>query len=324
MIKLLKSIIKIILLIVFLVCVMTGIDYYRMYHGEIPIFNTSYYNSRTRTQTYKGVFYVATREYYASIREPLEDSRKLRFYLFSFSLPIPEIRKKQEVSFQVETKEQDVCGESSVLYYADLDKKVYLYCLDDISINDQGKKDSLFNLLSKDNGIIDKTLNHMDFMGIYLDQSTLMFQSGRDNISNNGLKIFQCNSFYVNDIYIGPKSMAFHDDFCTYKDDDFKFIYDVVDESPESIQPVVDANGKEIPEVFFEDDKYRYEFEVPKSAYVFVTTPAVRGKDATKTPLLVALSYGLVTIEDLEEKGLKFNKIDKAKELDELLNAQQG
>ena len=321
--KLLKSIIKLILLAIFLICVMTGIDYYRMMHGEVPVFNQSFYNSKTRTQTYKGIIYVATREYFSSTREPLNESDNLRFYIFSFPLPLPKLEKKVESSFKIETEEKKNCSDGAVLYYADLDKKVYLYCISDIQVMEEGKKDTLFNYLSKDNSIIDKTLNHMDLLGIYNDQTTLMFQASNDSFTNLGLTIYQCNSFNVNDVYIGPLTMGFHDDFCVYKDDDFKFIYTISDETPDGITEVVDENGNVIPEVFYEDEVYRYEFKVPKSSYVFIKTPAVRGKAETKTPLLTALSSGLVTIEEVEKKGLQFDKIDKAKELEELQKAQE-
>ena len=188
---------------------------------------------------------------------------------------------------------------------------------------EEGKKDTLFNYLSKDNSIIDKTLNHMDLLGIYNDQTTLMFQASNDSFTNLGLTIYQCNSFNVNDVYIGPLTMGFHDDFCVYKDDDFKFIYTISDETPDGITEVVDENGNVIPEVFYEDEVYRYEFKVPKSSYVFIKTPEVRGKAETKTPLLTALSSGLVTIEEVEKKGLQFDKIDKAIELEELQKAQE-
>lgn len=321
--KLLKSIIKLTLFILFLICVMTGIDYYRMVHGKVPIFNQSYYNSKTRTQTYKGIFYVATREYFSSTREPLNESSNLRFYIFSFALPLPSLEKKMDSSFQIETKEKEGCSSEAVLYYADLDQKIYLYCISDIQVIENEKKDTLFNLLSKGNGIMNKILDHMDLLGIYDDQTTLMFQSNNDSITNLGLTAFQCNSLNVNDIYIGPLTMGFHDDFCTYKDDDFSFIYTVSDETPDGVVEVVDEEGNIIPEVFYEDEIYRYEFQVPKSSYVFIKTPAVRGKDETKTPLLTALSTGMVTIEDVEKKGLEFQKIDKAKELEELQKAQE-
>ncbi len=310
--RLFKSIFKIIFLVLFIIALMTGIDYYRMRIGEVPVFNNTYYSSKTRVQVYKGIFYTANRVYYGSPREPLEDSSNIHFYLFSsFLLPLPEIEKTKEVDFQIVSTQEKECLEASKLYYADLNQKVYLYCISDIDVIQKQKKESLSSLLASDSLIINNIEDSMSFLGIEKDGSTMTFQADEGDLAALGLKLYQCNSFQVNDVYIGPKSMEFQPDFCTYKDDDFSFIYEIADETPEGIVPVVDELGNTIFETFFEDQLYWYQFDIPKSSYVFITTPAVRGKEATRTPLINALNTGLVTIQDLEDKGLQFEKIAK-------------
>lgn len=304
--KLFKGIVKLVFFIVFVLFVMTGIDYYRMRNGLVPIFNNSNYNSKTRIQTYKGVFYEATRQYFASVREPLEESSDIHFYLFTFPLPLPSLKKDVDNSYQIKSEEVSNCSQGSYLYYADLNQKVYFYCISGLTIKDNGKT---INTVSSD--VIDRLKDKMDFMGLLKDQTTMYFQLEEGDVSPLGLSLYQCNSFNVNDVYIGPKNMTFNDDFCTYKDDDFKFIYTIVDETPDNIQEVVDEEGNVIFETFYEDDIYYYQFNVPKSGYIFVETPEVRGKAATKTPLSVALSTGLITIKDLEEKGITFDSVKK-------------
>ena len=133
--------------------------------------------------------------------------------------------------------------------------------------------------------------------------------------TSSGIRIFQCNGLYIPDVYIGPIDMTLQPDFCTYKDDDFSFIYELVDETPNTLKPMIGPDGKEIPEVFYENEKYRYEFSLPKSNYVFILTPAIRGRDEVRTPIKEALNNHLVTIEEVEQKGLSFTKIDKEEEL---------
>ena len=122
------------------------------------------------------------------------------------------------------------------------------------------------------------------------------------------------NDTNINDVYIGPINMSFQSDFCTFKDDDFKYIY-TIEEIPKA--EVIPAEGEvqviedDVKEIFFEDDNYKYEFNETKSDRVFIVIPSVRGREEKKIALKDALNNKLVTIEELENKGLKFNKIDK-------------
>ena len=51
-----------------------------------------------------------------------------------------------------------------------------------------------------------------------------------------------------------------------------------------------------------------------KSEYVFVTTPALRGKPQVDIPIKDALINNLVTIEEAQKRGLKCNVINKEEE----------
>lgn len=305
-----KRIFKIIITILLIGIITGGLDYLRMTSGDIPIFNVNSYDSQKRIQTYNGMLYKATRKVRASINEPLVDSNSMKFYiLYKYSIKIPKQYKEIEMDYTIETKEIKDCKEQAKLYYADLEHKVYTYCLDTIKIKEE-KVTELSDFLKSDKTFIEDISAKLGYSGIYTDNTTLMFESLNDDYTNNGLSMYRCNKENITDIYIGPKNMTFQNDFCTYKNDDIKFIFEIEEEKHENVT-VVDENTQT--EVLFEDETYRYELEEGKSDYIFITTPEVRGKQATRTNIKDILQNGTLTIDDLIEKGLVVNKIDKRK-----------
>ena len=108
-----------------------------------------------------------------------------------------------------------------------------------------------------------------------------MYRTIDDTFSNNEISLYRCNTDDVKDIYIAPYGIEMKDDFCVYK------------------------------EIFYEDDNYTYEFDEKKSDRIFVTAPAVRLSLEKKYTLKEVLDQNLLTIDELENKGLKFNKIAK-------------
>ena len=311
MLKAIKNVLIVIILLGFLTA---GIDYVRMNSGEAPIFNISSYDQTSNIQTYRGLFYVAERKVKASIKEPLVDSRDMQYKILVFDLNVPRKFNTKE-TFTVETKVTKNCHEQAKLYYADLKIKVYTYCLDSININDGSKTKDLSSYLKKDHKIIDDIDNNLDFTGIYKDKTTLMFQNKKDDFTNNGLTMYRCNEENINDIYFAPQDTAFMSDFCTLKDDDLKYVFEIEDKS-EKPEPELDEEGKEkeIPkETFYSDEKYDYQFEYTKSDQVYIINPAIRGRTEKRYKVKEVLNNKLLTIEDLKEKGLKFEKVAKNK-----------
>lgn len=290
-----------------------GIDYSRMNSGEVPLFNLSSYNQKTNIQNYRGLFYIAERKVKASTKEPLVDSTNMKFKILVFDVNVPR-KFNTTNTFTVETKETKDCDGKSILYYADMKIKVYTYCLDSINIK-EGKSESLASILKKDISIIDDIDNKLDFYGVYKDNSTLEFHDKKDEFTNNGLSMYRCNKENINDVYIAPKDTTFKDDFCTYKDDDLKFLFKIEDNSVKP-EPELDEEGKEkeIPkETFYSDEEYDYQFEYKKSDQVFIVHPAVRGRDERKYNIKEVLQNKMLTIDDLKSKGLKFEKVAKNK-----------
>jgi hypothetical protein len=121
---------------------------------------------------------------------------------------------------------------------------------------------------------------------------------------DNSIKIYHCSN---NDIYIGNSDLEFMDDFCTDKDDDLKFLFEIKDESTD----IELTDGEEI---FYEDDKYTYSFDKVKSDYIYIIVPKNRDRDEKKIKLKDALNNKLLSIDDLEKKGLNFTKKEKNKE----------
>ena len=282
------KLIFIIILCVFLIAIGTGvIDYFRMTHGKLPIFNVSSYDSIKKKQVFQGMLYRASRKVRASDNESLSDSSNYKFKLLTFDLFIPNQSINENIEYNFITKNDDACA--SNLYYADLNKKVYTYCLSSVMVNDK----ELLSYFKKDKNIIDNIENTIDYTGLY-NNTTMIFKG--DNI-----KMYHCRN---NDVYIGNIDMEFQDDFCTEKDDDLKFIFEIKEETK-------DVELKDEEEVFFEDENYKYTFDKVKSDYIFITTPENRGREAKKISLKEVLNNKLLSIDDLEEKGLSFKKVNK-------------
>lgn len=308
------TIIKVLIIFVLFGVLSAGIDYYRMKSGNVPIFNLKKYEKSTRIQTFRGIFYKAERKITTSEEESLVDSSNMKFSILIFNLNVPKKFKDIEMPYSIETKEIENCSEKAKLYYADKDIKIYTYCLSEIKIKKDNKTTKLIDNLKKDNDIINDIDSKLTYLGLYEDQSTLMFDS-TDDFTNNGLTMYRCHEPLINDVYIGPKNMKFQSDFCTYKEDDFKFMWELKEEEVE-IPSTPEVEPKK--EVIFEDETYRYELKKNNITY-FVITPAVRGAEEKRYPLKQIIQNKMLSLEELTTKGLKYNKIDKKKEQEELL-----
>lgn len=311
-----KLIRNVILLVILFGFGTAGIDYYRMTKGFVPIFNRSYYYSQGRIQEYRGLFYKAERHITSSTRESLEDSKDIQFQLFQLKYKIPSTKKNDTIEYTLDVQKSEMCSGTSLLYYADLDVKVYTYCIDDIQIKGKNQG-TLSEKLSSDKDFLQDLYSRLSYQGLLLDGKTQFFNSN-ETFAKEGVTLYRCNDGFIQDVYITPLGTSIQPDFCTYKDDDFMFIYEVVDEFTGEV------SDDSVPEVLYEDDTYRYEFDTYKSPFVFVTTPAVRGKVETKTPIRTVLDSGILTIDQLIDRGLVINKVDKAKEAEELLKAQES
>lgn len=311
----LKAIKNVLVIIIMLGFLSAGIDYVRMNSGDVPIFNISSYDQTSSIETFRGLFYIAQRKVKASVNEPLVDSSDMQYKILIFDLKVPRKFNSAD-TFTLETKVIDNCHDRSVLYFANTKIKVYTYCLESINITDGGKTKDLLSYLEKDHKIIDDIDNKLDFTGIYKDKTTLMFQAKNDEFTNNRLTMYRCNKEYINDVYLAPNDTPFMSEFCTLKDDDFKFVFEIEDKS-EKPEPELDEEGKEkeIPkETFYSDEEYDYVFDYSKSDQIYIINPAIRGRAERRYKLKEILDKKMLTIEELEKKGLKFEKVKKTTE----------
>ena len=290
--KILKTIIKVIIIIFLYAIVSAVIDYSRIKDNKKPIFTTSQYDKQTRVQTYQGLLYSINRKIYSLPEEPIEDSKNITYSTLLFKEKI-KIKKKELSKNEIKYIQEESCTESKLIF-ADKTNKIYYYCINNLKLITP-KETIDFDIKIKDNNkYLNKLINSIPFTGLYNDNKTEIYR-------NNDLKVFKCQN---NNYYITTPNNDFQEDFCTVKDDDFKFLFEIVEET-ENIELLKEK------EVFYEDEEYTYEFDEAKSNYIYLVT---EGKDtipSKKINIKTALENKLITITDLEEKGLKFNKNKK-------------
>ena len=181
MLKLIRNL----LIIVILFGVGTaGADYARMTTGNVPLFNISSYQSKERIQSYRGLFYQGSRRVTVSPDEPLVDSSDITFTVLFWDINVPRSYKEVQEEFTVETKESTECGQSK-LVYADLNIKVYTYCLDEINIVKSDKTVSLFDYMTEHPDLVEDIDYHMGYMGLLNDNKTLLLKDRDDNFKIN-------------------------------------------------------------------------------------------------------------------------------------------
>lgn len=315
--KVIKAIRNLLIIVVILGIITAYVDYQRMVKGHTPLFSMQSYNEKTRIEKYRGLFYIAERKVRRDKREALSSSSNIKYKFLKYDLDIDRVNLLDKQKYIVFSKVQDKCEEKSKLLYADLNRKYYTYCLDEVKIKDEDNKSKdLLEYVKKDDEIIKELESIMEYRGLYKDGTTQMFKTEAGVLSNNGLAMFICNKKNINDVYIVPRNIEMNEkDFCTYKDDDFYFIWDIKTENPvEGEEFPKDEEGNVKPEVFLEDEINRYEFSEPMKNRIFIITPKVRGKEETKTPLMIILNSKKLTLEQLKNKGLTYNVINKEEE----------
>lgn len=290
--RILKTIIKVIIIIFLYAFISATIDYLRIKESQKPIFTTNSYNKETRIQTYQGLIYSISRKIYSLPNEPIEDSKNITYNTILFKEKIKP-KKKKLLKNEIKYIEEESCSESKLIY-ADKNNKIYYYCINNLKINTPKETIDFDTKIKDNNKYLNKLISIIPFTGLYNDNKTEIYR-------NNNLKVFKCQN---NNYYITTPNNGFQEDFCTVKDDDFKFLFEIIEET-ENIETVKEK------EVFYEDSEYIYEFDETKSNYVFLVTEAKETIPSKRINVKTALESNLVTIKDLEEKGLKFNKIKK-------------
>ncbi len=195
------------------------LDYNNMVGGSLPVFCVSKYDEAKHFQSFRGMFYQASRVTKVNDKESLLESSDINFYVLTKQINIPSQFKEKKFEFTLSVTPSSECLNPSVLYFGNDKTKIYTYCLDKIDVVENGKKDKkeLLTYLEKDTSIIEDVIQNMNYRGLYRDNLTEVFESSND-FSDNKIKIYKCNND-VKDIYIVPGDVDMQEDFCTYKMD---------------------------------------------------------------------------------------------------------
>ncbi|MBQ6323720.1 MAG: hypothetical protein IJI22_02690 [Bacilli bacterium] len=283
------------------------LDYLRISNAETPMFCLKEYNETTKIENFTSLLYTAERKVREDNTEPLYKSKNIKYKLFGIiNIKVPEKYLESNFDKKINITETENCANESKLYFADQNIKVYTYCIDEIEIGSVNEEETLKKKLNEDSTKTVNELKNRLLISKFSPGDIITYELKNKEVSADGITLYQCDRINVNDIYIGTTKTIQQPDFCTYKDDDFKFISKIEEEEHNLL-----AEETNQPEVFYEDDHYLYEFSEPKANYIYLVTPAVRGKEAQKIPLNTVLNNKLLTIDELAEKGLKFNKKEK-------------
>ena len=215
--KIFKLIYKLILIIVLIGLITGAIDYFQLKSNNFPLFAKRSYNAPKKKETFRGLFYNATRIVSISTNESIPLSKDIKFTFIIFDIPLEIDPVPVNKDFTVKT-ETDNSSSTSKLYYYNGDTKVYTYNLKKINIKDKGQTKSLKKALDKDISIIDKITNYL-FVSKITPSFIQYIDMEETNFSDNGLSIIKCQKEDNSDTYIGPRTMEFREDFCTIKDD---------------------------------------------------------------------------------------------------------
>ena len=292
--NLFNIIVKFIIILIFLGIIFALCDYFQVKSGNIPIFNISKVDDISMKQVYQGIFHKIERKLLVSPNESLHDSDDLVYSFLIFDFDIKKIYKNEDISYQIDVKENKECHQEAKLYYLNGKTKIYTYCFDNINVIKDNKKIALVDYLKKDKKFIGN---------FYQDLLYLGFNQKYELYSGDGFDFYKCNIENSNDYYFVPKGTLVQPDFCTYKEDEYKLLFKIVEENTDNTINTL--------ETFYEDESYYYEFDEVKSDRVYIVIPSLDGSSEIRYTLKEVLNNKMLSIDELESKGLKFNKRKK-------------
>lgn len=312
--KQLTSLIKKLLLIIFIFTIIASvIDYLRITSNKLPIFTKVEYNNVTKTQYFKSIAYTLERTITISQDETLSLSEDIKYKIFFKEIYIKIKEEKIDKTYLI-LKTKDNCKEDSELYYynPETKQKVYTYCLSSIKLK-ESKNEELNQSLKKSPEILETIFGKLTYEKT---DSKNYNQFYNDNFfkeyTGTGITAIKCKN---NDIYFAEENIKIPNDFCTDKKDTFKYHFEIVDESNELTCPEQTPTCEtqpetciELEEVFYEDKNNKYILNCKKSHLISLITKTETGEIDQKYSLKDALNQQIVTIDDLKNKGLEFEK----------------
>ncbi len=138
-----------------------------------------------------------TKEEQEKFRKEIIDSEYIKF-----------IQGSQQDNQQIKITKTNDCDNQVIKYYQFEEQKVYLVCLDEITIDDATLKDYFSKTYQTFNDSINSLINNMELIDIYKDGGTRLYK-------NDTISIIKCNTIDGNkDIYIGDINLEYQENYC--------------------------------------------------------------------------------------------------------------
>ena len=138
-----------------------------------------------------------TKEEQEKFRKEIIDSEYIKF-----------IQGSQQDNQQIKITKTKECDNQVIEYYQYEEQKVYLVCLDEITIDGATLKDYFSKTYQTFNDSINSLINNMELIDIYKDGGTKLYK-------NDTISIIKCNTIDGNkDIYIGDINLEYQENYC--------------------------------------------------------------------------------------------------------------
>lgn len=138
-----------------------------------------------------------TKEEQEKFRKEIIDSEYIKF-----------IQGSQQDNQQIKITKTKECDNQVIEYYQFEEQKVYLVCLDEITIDDATLKDYFSKTYQTFNDSINSLINNMKLIDTYKDGGTKLYK-------NDTISIIKCNTIDGNkDIYIGDINLEYQENYC--------------------------------------------------------------------------------------------------------------
>jgi len=122
----------------------------------------------------------------------------------------------QDKVMDISSKVNDNCNNKAQLFIEQNDRNIYIYCLDDVTIEINDKEENLKSFIETDDKAIDKIIDTLKLKDSFYDGGTKVYKG--DNLT-----LVKCHTLDGNrDIYIGDQNMKFKENFCD--NDNYTFV----------------------------------------------------------------------------------------------------
>lgn len=118
------------------------------------------------------------------------------------------VQGSQQDNQQIKITKTKDCNNQVIEYYQYEEQKVYLVCLDEITIDGATFKDYFSKTYQTFNDSINSLINDMELVDTYKDGGTKLYK-------NDSIALIKCNTIDGNkDVYIGDTNLEYQESFC--------------------------------------------------------------------------------------------------------------